>query len=489
MAALVNLETRISRLSDPLSEANVVDLQDERTIVRLIRLLGTRIQKRDLLQEDVCKKQNHFRNVLVKLEHENAFLRHDNNEQKKIISTLEGRICKLQNHIDDLLCKLNNACDAMRNIQEELKDRDRQLQQHVLEKEKLIQRCNIMIEVETDKMTAEMETKLREQRERLTSCIKKKDDKLKLVRQILTSAREDTSDNITLTPPIASSSRVETAEKSTLMIPKKEPSLMSINLQTSKSPFGQIRQISSHARTIPNDTHGKVVGEPNSLSNEKSAVTFVDSQTSSPRSQIRQVPFHARPNSDDVQEQAAKEPILMTVAESSTSSDLKTEIVEKPNSTMPLDCPLSSTSVDNTIVNKINFSIKDKIPVVNPRYQRVQNTDRWIDHRPHGIVPTGTILQPQTQPHQRTIRKLTKPKDFLAGSSKYCLLSQEQDADGELETKLYKADVLPTCGGGAQIVFNDIECLRQISPTAAKRNGQKLENNPTHNPCGKTFDK
>jgi len=42
---------------------------------------------------------------------------------------------------------------------------------------------------------------------------------------------------------------------------------------------------------------------------------------------------------------------------------------------------------------------------------------------------------------------------------------------------MLQADVLPTCGGGAQIVFNDIECLKQISPTAVKHNEQiKLEN-------------
>jgi len=94
-----------------------------------------------------------------------------------------------------------------------------------------------------------------------------------------------------------------------------------------------------------------------------------------------------------------------------------------------------------SVKHKLIFTcvlIQDKIPVVNPRYQRVQSADRWIDHRPAGIVPTGTILQPKTQPHKRTIRKLTNPKDFMARSSRYCLLSQEQDVDGELETKLYK---------------------------------------------------
>jgi len=79
--------------------------------------------------------------------------------------------------------------------------------------------------------------------------------------------------------------------------------------------------------------------------------------------------------------------------------------------------------------------IQDKIPVVNPRYQRMQNANRWIN-RPIRIIPTGTILQSRTQPHNQTIRKSTNPKDFMTKSSRYCLLSQEQDVNGELE--IYK---------------------------------------------------
>lgn len=80
----------------------------------------------------------------------------------------------------------------------------------------------------------------------------------------------------------------------------------------------------------------------------------------------------------------------------------------------------------------------DKIPVVNPRYGRSQNADKWINHRPVGMVPTGTIFQPQIQPRKRIIRKLTNPNNFAVKSAKYCLYAQEQDTDGELETKLYK---------------------------------------------------
>jgi len=53
----------------------------------------------------------------------------------------------------------------------------------------------------------------------------------------------------------------------------------------------------------------------------------------------------------------------------------------------------------------------------------------------------------------------------VTNTSKYCLKTQEHDTDGELETKLYKGDVLQTVTGGAPVVFQDIEILKQVSPT------------------------
>lgn len=108
---------------------------------------------------------------------------------------------------------------------------------------------------------------------------------------------------------------------------------------------------------------------------------------------------------------------------------------------------------------------------------------------------------------RRSITQLTSPKEITDGASRYCLIAQEHDTDGELETKLYKVlhsdiiaignlyiniqilyinkynffsslkqgDILPTSGGGAQVVFNDMECLKQSSPKARKRTGPREE--------------
>ncbi|XP_029043379.1 kinesin-like protein KIF23 [Osmia bicornis bicornis] len=115
-------------------------------------------------------------------------------------------------------------------------------------------------------------------------------------------------------------------------------------------------------------------------------------------------------------------------------------------------------------------SRRDRVAVSSARHRRSQSADRWIDHRPGALVPLGTVLQPLMR-RRRSVTRLTDPKEITDGVSRYCLVAQEHDTDGELETKLYKADILPTSGGGAQVVFNDMECLKQLSPKARKRSG------------------
>lgn len=39
---------------------------------------------------------------------------------------------------------------------------------------------------------------------------------------------------------------------------------------------------------------------------------------------------------------------------------------------------------------------------------------------------------------RRSVTRLTDPKEITDGVSRYCLVAQEHDTDGELETKLFK---------------------------------------------------
>ncbi|KAL7732009.1 hypothetical protein ACLKA6_015773 [Drosophila palustris] len=105
------------------------------------------------------------------------------------------------------------------------------------------------------------------------------------------------------------------------------------------------------------------------------------------------------------------------------------------------------------------------LAAANNRHRRSRSAgDKWLEHRAANPVPLGTIMQPYLK-NRKSVTKLTDMKELTGhGTTKYCLVSQEADTDGDVETKLYKGNVIPTCGGGAQVVFDDVECLRQKSP-------------------------
>ncbi|XP_076626873.1 kinesin-like protein KIF23 isoform X2 [Colletes latitarsis] len=333
-------------LGGPFPELDLNSPCNDQIITNLMHFLEQRINKRNILRADVQQKQNDFRKMLKTVEQENmnfkienASLRATNLQQKKKVSALEGHLCKTEEQINSLLRKLNHANDTIRSLQQELKDRDMVLNQRLIDKQRVKQKYNTKMQLETDKMNKELEIKLRQQREQLHNQMKEKEDKLRLVKQILVD-----DNGISFTP------------------------------------------ISAKDRVM------------------------------------------ATPNS---------------------------EVITKATDAR---------------------SRRDKMAVSNLRHRRSQSADRWVDHRPGALVPLGTVLQPLMR-RRRSITRLTDPKEITDGASRYCLVAQEHDTDGELETKLYKGDILPTSGGGAQVVFNDMECLKQLSPKARKRSGPLDINN------------
>ncbi|KAK0075210.1 hypothetical protein PV325_007238 [Microctonus aethiopoides] len=346
-------------LGGPFPQLDINNPHSDNIITSLMQYLEQRINKRNLLRCDLEKKQTEFRKMLLSMEQENityrvenASLKACNAQQKKKLTALEGHVCKTETQIDSLLRKLNNANETIKTLQQELRDRDLALNQRLVDKQKVKQKYNSKIQLETDKMNRELEMKLRQQRQHLQSQMKDKDEKLRLVKRILVDS--DDNDNI---------------------------------------------------------------------------------------------------NSNDIRIQSKEQTPM-------NNNDNK-EMINGQN----------ATSGDFLLRSR-----RDKIPVANLRHRRSQSADRWVDHRPGAMVPIGTVLQPLMR-RRRSITRLTSPKEIVDGASRYCLMAQEQDTDGELETKLYKGDILPTSGGGAQVVFNDVECLKQLSPTGRRKRSGIQDNN------------
>jgi kinesin family member 23 len=109
----------------------------------------------------------------------------------------------------------------------------------------------------------------------------------------------------------------------------------------------------------------------------------------------------------------------------------------------------------------------------NSRHRRSKSVgnEKWLEHRAtNNPTKIGTILQPFYNARQV---KSPEMKDITSGPSRYCLITQEPDTEGELETKLYKGDVIPTTSGGAQVIFDGVEMLKELSPTSRKRSADE----------------
>ncbi|XP_050689263.1 kinesin-like protein KIF23 isoform X5 [Eriocheir sinensis] len=132
---------------------------------------------------------------------------------------------------------------------------------------------------------------------------------------------------------------------------------------------------------------------------------------------------------------------------------------------LPPDIPIKPSISDPKLT--MTPAPQRSAPVVNLRHRRSrsQGADTWIDHRPLKEVPTGTILQPDPALRRRRSVRRLRSGDLTDGrTTHYCLTHQEQDTHGDLHTKLFKGEVLPTAGGGAQVVLRDVEILQQVDP-------------------------
>lgn len=76
------------------------------------------------------------------------------------------------------------------------------------------------------------------------------------------------------------------------------------------------------------------------------------------------------------------------------------------------------------------------------RARRSRSADTWLEHKPPAALDLPTVLQP-VMSRRRSVSKLTDAKDVLSsGADRYCLVTQGQDSDGDLEARIYKVPYL-----------------------------------------------
>lgn len=77
--------------------------------------------------------------------------------------------------------------------------------------------------------------------------------------------------------------------------------------------------------------------------------------------------------------------------------------------------------------------------VTNMRRSRSQaaTKGKWLEHTPTAPLKSNTIFQPILS-KKKSVNKLVNADDLARKTSNYCLRTDIQDSEGEVETHLYK---------------------------------------------------
>ncbi|KAK8396601.1 hypothetical protein O3P69_004941 [Scylla paramamosain] len=122
----------------------------------------------------------------------------------------------------------------------------------------------------------------------------------------------------------------------------------------------------------------------------------------------------------------------------------------------------STTSSSDTDLTAIPDKTPIKASTSDPKLNMTPASHRDLMY---GLTISPLRNNPAAQPPSSQIITKLKSSDFTdPRTTNYCLTTQEQDSQGELEMKLFKGEVLPTAGVGAQVVLRDVEILHQRDP-------------------------
>jgi len=119
-----------------------------------------------------------------------------------------------------------------------------------------------------------------------------------------------------------------------------------------------------------------------------------------------------------------------------TVSDPDVSTLERDWKRKPLTSAKSNQDVSMTPVPTPRRSTA----VANPRYRRSRSAGQvWIDHQSEKPVPMNTVMTPILK-KKRSLTKVSE-KDLVDPKvSNYMVTHQEQDSDGDVETKIFKVD-------------------------------------------------
>ncbi|XP_071610196.1 kinesin-like protein KIF23 isoform X1 [Heliangelus exortis] len=419
----------------PLPSCELLDINDDQTLPRLIEILEKRHKLRQMLSEEFAKNVLSFKTMLQ--EFDSSVISKENYIQVKLsekektiagqkteLERLEKKIKTLEYKIEILEKTATIYEEDKRNLQQELESKSQKLQRQVSDKRKLEARLQGMVAETTMKWEKECERRVAAKQLEMQNKLWVKDEKLKQLKAIVTEPKHEKPER-----PSRERDREKPGQRS--VSPPAVP----------PSPHCQVPQ----SQWLPSTPQGH--RRSNSCSSISVASCVMEWEQKTPSLNHPSGSAHARSRQQEPEQNRG----------SKTSERRRgmcwTGVLELPKHRDEL-----GIEEDQSHRNA---------PPVRLRHRRSRSAgERWVDHKPPSNLPTETVLQPHV-PHSITVA--TASEKALAKCDKYMLTHQELASDGEIETKLIKGDVFKTRGGGQAVQFTEIETLKQESPTGRKR--------------------
>ncbi|XP_011749768.2 kinesin-like protein KIF23 isoform X3 [Macaca nemestrina] len=430
----------------PLPSCEILDINDEQTLPRLIEALEKRHHLRQMMIDEFNKQSNAFKALLQ--EFDNAVLSKENhmqgklNEKEKMISgqkleieRLEKKNKTLEYKIEILEKTTTIYEEDKRNLQQELETQNQKLQRQFSDKRRLEARLQGMVTETTMKWEKECERRVAAKQLEMQNKLWVKDEKLKQLKAIVTEPKTEKPER---------PSRERDREKVTQRSVSPSPVPLSSNY---------IAQISNGQQLM---SQPQLHRRSNSCSSISVASCISEWE--------QKIPTYNTPlKVTSIARRRQQEP-----------GQSKTCIVSDRRRGMYWT---EGREVVPTFRNEIEieedhccrflFQPDQNAPPIRLRHRRSRSAgDRWVDHKPASNMQTETVMQPHV-PHAITVSVANEKA--LAKCEKYMLTHQELASDGEIETKLIKGDIYKTRGGGQSVQFTDIETLKQESPNGSRK--------------------
>uniref|UniRef100_A0A8C5N1M5 Kinesin-like protein n=1 Tax=Leptobrachium leishanense TaxID=445787 RepID=A0A8C5N1M5_9ANUR len=413
-----------------IPSCELLDVNDERTLPRLIEALEKRRRIRHMMADEFNKNLSAFRAMLQEangaVSAKENFVQGKMTEKDKVITSqkselerLEKKIKTLEYKIDILEKTTTIYEEEKRTLQNDLETQNQKLHRQLSDKRRLEARLHGMASENAMKWEKECERRVAVKQLEMQNKLWVKDEKLKQLKAIVTEKGE-------------------------------KPERPSREKDRERDPRVPVRSISPSP--VPSLYSQPASGELHlhrrSNSCESLSVASCISQWEQKTPQhdlVRNVCSSRRRREPDA---ARKLVTAENMSPYAMSSQQQAELEEE-------QCCRTA-------------------PQVHARHRRSRSAgERWVDHKPPSNVETETVMQPHVP---NAIKVSVANEKALAKCDKYMLTHQQLASDGEIETKLIKGDVFRTRGGGQAVQFTDIETLRQESPPGS---GRKRKSSPT----------